>query len=885
MQPCVFRSLRAGARLWLPGLAVAMALPAAAQTASAPTELDVIQVSGQDLSIREAIAAKREATVVSDGVAADDIGSIPDFGLGEALQRVPGVSMVMNNGRGEAQFMSLRGLNPDYNTVLIDGVALPATETSRRVQSLDVIPSSLVQRVDVYKSFNADMDSNAIGGIAALRTRSAFDRTGPFATLRGNLAHWQNGRQLDSGGPSGQVQGIFSTTFGDDDRFGLVVSGDYFRRDSSSLNTAVDSYGYYANGMRQPLTPELETSGMAVAPERFRVLTYDNVRERSGAFGKLEYDNRDDLTLSLAAAAFEHRNEEQRRSQFVSRVGNATLLAPDSGAYAQGTAQADANGYDQTRRMRYVQLSGSYRPNDQGRMDAVFNRSSGSYGQDTREDVFTSAASPRLGYTYTLRGTGRPGIALVDPDYYANPANYRQSHFADQVERSSTDNTTIKLDYSQNADADASGWGFRAGLLHRAAEQRYGLDEVRYNPAARATLADIGPDTARICPYADLTCLLLVDPAKARAYFAAHPSAYTLASSNTRNSMMSDFSIEERIGAAYAMGTWRGERTQAALGLRNEFIQRQVVNPMPEPLNSTEHYVQQRTDSANRYLLPSANLAWDLAPRLRLRLSGSRTLGLPTYGDLGQNRVPTIDPAALTISNQIANPTLKPRRSDNLDLSLEWYPDQDAQLSLALFRKRIDDEIMRLTTTSLQTDPAGLIGVYEVTTNQAVNAGQARVNGLELTAIDTRFDFLPGAWSHLGAMVNLTLLDARTADIEMVDGSVRVLPALMESPDRSANVSLLYERGPFRARLSANYTGKQLITAATDNPVNDRYYDAITTYDAQLGWQFTSHLRMTLQGKNLSNARPIRLVGLDQQLLREQLDNGRAFYVGVDYAF
>ncbi|MEA5126430.1 hypothetical protein [Xanthomonas floridensis] len=44
-------------------------------------------------------------------------------------------------------------------------------------------------------------------------------------------------------------------------------------------------------------------------------------------------------------------------------------------------------------------------------------------------------------------------------------------------------------------------------------------------------------------------------------------------------------------------------------------------------------------------------------------------------------------------------------------------------------------------------------------------------------------------------------------------------------------------------------------------------------------------LRMTLQGRNLSNARLTRVIGADQQLLREQLDNGRAYYLGVDYAF
>jgi TonB-dependent receptor len=866
-------------------LGLGAALAAQAQQAPAPTELDAVQVSGQNLSIRQAIAAKREAGVVSDGVAADDIGSIPDFGLGEALQRVPGVSMIINNGRGEAQFMSLRGFNPDYNSVLIDGVALPSTETSRRIQSLDVIPASLVQQADVYKTFNADMDSNAIGGIASLHTRSAFDHLGPFASVRANVADWENRRKLQGSGPSGQVQGIFSNTFGADNHFGAVLSADYFRRDSSSLDTAIDSYSYYRNGVRQTLTPGTDTTGMAVAPDRFRALTYDNVRQRRSLFGKLEYDDGDSLKLALSAGTFEHTNDEQRRSQFINRSGNAAISDQDDGRYAQGTAQVDADAFYQTRQLRYAQLGGSYRPNQDGRLDMVINRARGSYRQDTREDVFTSAASSQLGFAYSGVGDSRPGIALTNPAYYTDPANYQQSYFFNRVERSSTDTTTIKLDYSQNADADATGWGLRTGLQYRDLGQRYNLDEVRYNPTGSVTLDQIGSDDARVCPYADYSCLLLIDPAKVAAYFAAHPSSYALASTNTRNSTISDFHIDERDGAAYLMGTWRGERTQATFGLRNEFLQRSVTSPVPQPLTSTTHYVQQQSDSDNRYLLPSANFAWDLTPALKLRLAGSRTLGLPTYGDIGQNSTPTVNTAGMTITRSIANPQLSPRRSDNLDLSLEWYPDRDAQLSVALFHKRIANEIVRLTSTDFQSNPEGLSGTYQITTTQAVNAGDARVNGVEFTAIDTRFDFLPGAWSHLGASANLTLLDAQTSNIQMADGSLRTLPALLESPKRSANASLLYDLGPFSARVSANYTGKQLISAATDNRVNDRYYDAITSYDAQLAWRFNPHLRLTVQGKNLSNARLTRVAGLDQELLREQLDNGRAYYLGVDYAF
>lgn len=884
-RPCPRRCLLAlcvSASLGAHAAEPAVAAPA---SAAAPLQLDAVQVSGQHLSIRQAIGAKREAAVVSDGVAADDIGSIPDFGLGEALQRVPGVSMVVNNGRGEAQFMSLRGFNPDYNNVLIDGVALPSTETSRRVQSLDVIPASLAQQVDIYKSFNADMDSNAIGGIAALRTRSAFDHDGRFATVRANLADWENRRQLQGSTPSGQVQGSFSDTFGPDQRFGVVLSADYFRRDSASLNTAIDSYSYYANGVRQTLTPGLDPDGLAIAPDRFRPLSYDNLRQRRSVFGKLEYDDGQDVRLAFSAGTFEHGNDEQRRSQWINRVGNATITDAGNGRYAQGSAQVDANHFDQTRTLRYEQLGGSFRLNPEGHVDALLNRATGKYRQDTREDVFSAAASPRLGFAYALGDDTRPRIAPVDPGYYGNAANYTQQYFLTRVEKSSTDTTTFKLDYSQNADADARGWGIRGGLQYRDLQQRYNLDEVRRNPAGRVSLATIGTDDARICPYAEVGCLLLIDPARVAAFAAASPGAYVPASTNARNSAISDFGIDERSGAAYVMGTWHGERTLATVGLRNEYLQRAVRSAVPQPLNSTSNYVQQSADSDRRFLLPSANLAWDIGPAVKLRVAGSRTIGLPTYADIGQNSSPVVDATGLTINRSIANPLLSPRRADNLDLSLEWYPDRDSQLSLALFHKRIGDEIVRLTSTDTQRDPGGLVGSYQVTTTQAINTGDAQVQGIELTAIDTRFDFLPGAWSNLGAMFNATLLDPRTADVQMADGTRRALPGLMESPRRSANASLLYDIGRFSARVSANYTGQQLLSAATDNRVNDRYYDPITSYDAQLAWNFSKQLRLTVQGRNLANARLTRVIGADRQLMREQLDNGRAYYLGVDYAF
>ena len=101
--------------------------PSGTAGASPPTEQSSqpeageIVVTGEAYAIRRAIDAKRAAPIVSDTISASEIGAIPEFGLGEALQRVPGVSFQINNGRGEAEFETIRGLNPDYNSVTLDG--------------------------------------------------------------------------------------------------------------------------------------------------------------------------------------------------------------------------------------------------------------------------------------------------------------------------------------------------------------------------------------------------------------------------------------------------------------------------------------------------------------------------------------------------------------------------------------------------------------------------------------------------------------------------------------------------------------------------------------------------------------------------------------------
>ena len=157
-----------------------------------------VTVTGQSYALQKSIDDKRTSNVVSDGIAADEIGQTPEFGLGDALRQVPGLTMSINNGRGEDQFLTVRGLNPDYNTITIDGMQLPSTEETVRSVSLDVIPAILVNHADVEKTWTVDRPSDAIGGAAPdLHTRSAFDHPGEFFGAHLDGAYWTNAEQIE----------------------------------------------------------------------------------------------------------------------------------------------------------------------------------------------------------------------------------------------------------------------------------------------------------------------------------------------------------------------------------------------------------------------------------------------------------------------------------------------------------------------------------------------------------------------------------------------------------------------------------------------------------------------------------------------------------------
>jgi TonB-dependent receptor len=864
--------------------AFAQTLPDAGPAAPQSDSADIV-VTGARLQAKKEIEAKREIAVISDSIGSDEIGTLPDFGLGEALTRVPGVSTVQNNARGEAQFVSIRGLNADYNLVQIDGVSLPANETGRRTVSLDVIPSSLASRVETYKSVNAGMNGNAIGGIVNLRTRSAFDGKGnTFIGGRFDIGHWDFERTRGDRKPSGQAEVVASTTFGPDRKVGVVVAGSYFRRDSASLSSASDNYLYFdpATGARlNPLTTDVGTAD--VAPDRRRWLHYDNVRQRYGVFGKLEFDDHVGFRAALTLAAFDHLNDEERQSNLVTQNGNpvATTITATSGRIASAWAQADLVNYGQKRGMRYADLRGHWTPSDTIDGDLGINYAVATYRQDARLATYRIANTTNLAYTYDLVPGQFVHFDFANPAYVADAANYKQFEYGtnrdDQRETALTAQGNLRV----NMATQDRGFGVAGGVWARFLDRRYDFQVDNYrNPttglgSSYLLSSVLAPES--YTPYNGRgKTMLFVDPDAARAFFDANRAGFAAnSSSNAAGRVQSDYDLTEDVKAGYVMARYAIDRARLTAGVRYEDTN---LSTGSNALRSNV-YTYGRNGQSYRDWLPSAQFDWDVTDRFRLRAAYSRTLGRPNYDDLAARETVSVNTLTDAISITGGNPTLKPRRSRNVDLSLEYYASRDVLFAVAGFAKTIDDEIITIRNQATEFfDGRDQL----VTRIRPANAGRTTVKGVELNAVVTRMAFLPQPLDGLGFAANLTLLDPTPPRVALSDNiTLRRLSGLFESADTVANVRAFYTLGPATVQGAWNHLSTILYSISTSDPLQDRRYAPSDTFDAQLRLTLSRRFTVVAQGKNLSNARPRRMTGNGFDYLREEIDNGRAFYIGA----
>ncbi|OBV38027.1 TonB-dependent receptor [Janthinobacterium psychrotolerans] len=835
-------------RFSLMALAIHATLPAPARAAAAdqapaddaPAAPQTIEIKGVRSSNAKTIAAKRDAVAVVDSVAADEIGKLPDFNVGDVLKRVTGVATL--SYQGEPRFVIVRGLNANYNTTLIDGFTMASADVGGRQVYMEVLPSNFVRRVDVTKSALPETDGGAIGGVVNMVGGGAFN-------YRANLLDFsakagQNLGQSSSGGarPTGEAQGRWATRFGPNDSFGLMTTASYWTRaiNVPQIETGSTLNSYTDGGARSAVFGG--GNGYAVPTER-RWYNYDNKRSRTGLTTRLDWHPDNGMSAYVSAYDFRQKEDSDRYGLLASvdtsaRVSNQSATA---GTLSSASQTADVGRLRWDRALYGV--NGEFNLELQPLLTADL-RASLSKSTVDNPQTWERFVQPGLAFNYDWRGN-YPVFAAVSPNA-ADPSRYAlQYHRAEDTGyQASVKDVQTNLRY--NMGEGAQGWGGAVGARALLTDSATDFSRTDYS-GMPYTLANVVGGTG-LCALACNSRIPLIDFTLADAAFAKY-GAGARTTVDLASQYGNTYAIREHVNAAYAQAQFRSERWLLVGGLRLE----RTSFDSDGYLATNGVYAPVSTTSSYSNLLPSLSGVLDTSADSKLRVGLSQTLGRPRFDQIATHGGALNTTSAVpTLST--GNPDLKPRLSTNLDLGHEWYLDDGRGIvSLALFHKRIRDEIFnygQLQSLNVNGAPT------QVLVTQARNtAEQTRLTGIEF-GITKDFTFLPAPFNGLGASVNGSFSRAHYP-VTLSDGSRVVLDALQQQPKQIWNAALYYEKDALHAKLAWSHLGRlwdsRFANFTPAGFVFNRYQQPTDNIDLQLAYDINKRMTISLDVLNATS--------------------------------
>ncbi len=168
-------------------------------SAADPKQLDTIVVQGE--------IAYRNRTDATAPVLSYDLEYFQRFEpltVGDMLKRVP--SMVFVSDVLEYDGAQLRGLDPGYTQILINGKKVPGAGNDRSF-FVDRIPAELVERIEIIRSTSANRSGDAVAGALNIVLRDAYEFDGKY--VRAGVMHFDDGKYKNTYGgvASGEVGG------------------------------------------------------------------------------------------------------------------------------------------------------------------------------------------------------------------------------------------------------------------------------------------------------------------------------------------------------------------------------------------------------------------------------------------------------------------------------------------------------------------------------------------------------------------------------------------------------------------------------------------------------------------------------------------------------
>lgn len=732
--------------------------------------LQTVVVTGIRSSLDSAMNLKRDSQGVVDGINAEEIGKFPDTNLAESLQRISGVSI--DRSIGEGSKVTVRGVGPDFNMVLLNGRQMPASSladtgpSNSRAFDFANLASEAIAGIEVYKTSRASTPAGGIGATINIKTARPLGSPAVanigfkevFDTSNGNLPGHLQGKSATP-----EISGIYSDTFADG-KFGIAISASHQERSLGynqagvpngwrAVNPNSNDWGSVANSQRP--APDVLYS----TPQNPNYSMTSVQRQRDNGQLTLQYAPSSDIKATLDYTYSQNKLQSRRNDLgvWMNFGGDVTKATWTNGLVAGPNIYTEAYGnpgdvamgaaeFATRNENKSLGFNVEWKVSDRLKFEVDAHRSTAESSPDSpygSSAVLGGAQFTRTGVSVDF-SKDFPAISIsggdVDPSkMMVTGSSFRNSYMLAQIEQLQVKGS-FKIDEdsglnfglsstkadnrSAYANVDNGAWGGQGN------ESNYADSSWRKDTLRQYFSKISGSDNPAL-----YNQILFGDFASLRAQAitqSGHPEWYVAPSTYT-----TDRRVTEKSTSGYVQYNrdWDSAMPiHTAIGLRYE--KTDVVSSALVPTatgiiwgSNNEYTVTFGTpgfttlEGSYSYLLPSLDFDIDLSKDLKFRASYGETIGRPGWGDIQGGQ--TLDGLARVNGGTggQGNPALKPLKSKNIDFSLEWYYAKGSFASIGYFRKDIENYIGNSQTTAtpfnLHTPANGLFW------NEAVAKGCA----------------------------------------------------------------------------------------------------------------------------------------------------------------
>jgi TonB-dependent receptor len=985
----------------------ALAQQAVAPAASASQPAQTIVVQGIRRSLESSLQLKRDSQGVVDGITAEDMGKFPDTNLAESLQRISGVSI--DRSAGEGSRVTVRGVGPDFNLVLLNGRQMPSSSiadtgpSNSRAFDFGNLASEAIAGIEVYKTSRAATPTGGIGATINIKTarpldapgqRGSFGVKGVVDTSNSNLPSAMRGDEFTP-----EVSGIYSNTFADG-KFGVALSASYQER-SLGYNQAAVGGGWIvskgnAGALANPtnanpadITNKPGPDDLYSLPQNLIYSVNGVQRQRTNGQLTLQFAPVNNLrtTLDYTYSELKLQNKRNELSAWFNFGPSSSswtdgpiaspkfyseTLGPGTSPLRRGLADLAMAGaeYATKNENHSTGLNVEWKVSDRLKLEFDAHSSTAESGADSPfgSNAVLGTASFNRGTTAVDFTRDFPVLSIYDSDI--NPAlmkvtgsSFRNSYMKSTVNQAQlkgqfkpADDSKLDFGLSLNrvknrsafSNVQQDDWGGLQSSPDDFPDSVWRADTLRHyfsqidgssNPALYnqfftwdfKTVRNLASEAR--AAQAVAAVVAAGGDAAAQAAAAAAARALFLPSST----FTTDRRVVEKSQSAFLqyIKDWdTAMPVRAAIGVRYEKtdVTSTALVPVAIGINWTaanEYPIQfagspgfTTLKGSYKHFLPSIDVDVDVRDDLKFRASYGETIGRPGWGDIqgGQtlNALTRIDGG----TGQQGNPGLKPLKSKNFDLSLEWYYAKGSYAAIGYFRKNIDNYIgvtqVDATPFNLHTpvrgafwneavaarcadeDPVcireyifekydGQFGINEATGVIPGQPGDPIANFRITTPANQRSASLYGVElnvqhmfgkSGFGVSANYTKVNSNLKYDNLSLGEQFALEGLSDS----ANLVGFYENEKWQVRAAYNWRDKFLSGRFDGKGPNPVYTEPYGQLDINVTYKWTDRFSMHAEVINATDNTQ-RLHGRAKEQVLYVTQTGPRYMFGANYKF